>query len=152
MRAIGAIARRVVFPAALEAASRVANAEGNAVSDDVERANEEIVNRFCRDWSRQDAELLADYFTEPFEYMMYEGGPLITTREAFIKQLGPFLRKLKSVDWVVLRSHAMGPMVINERIDHFYAHDSKYDNHPRIAGLFIVRAGKIAIWRDYNCK
>ena len=152
MGATGAIARRVVFPAGLEAASRVANTEGPAVSDDVERANEEIVNRFCRDWARQDAELLADYFTEPFEYMMYEGGPVITTREAFVKQLGPFLKKLKSVDWVVLRSHAMGPMVINERIDHFYAHDSKYDNHPRIAGLFIVRGGKIAIWRDYNCK
>ena len=45
-------------------------------------------------------------------------------------------KKLKTVEWVVLRSHVMGPMVINERIDHFYAHDSKYDNHPRIAGLF----------------
>ena len=119
---------------------------------DAERANEDIVNRFCRDWSRQDAELLADYFAEPFEYMMYEGGPVITTREAFVRQLGPFLKKLKSVDWVVTRSHVMGTMVINERVDHFYAHDSKYDNHPHIAGMFIVRGGKIAIWRDYTMK
>ena len=117
---------------------------------EIEMANEDLVNRFCRDWSRQDAELLAGYFAEPFEYMMYEGGPVITTREAFVKQLGPFLKKLKAVDWVITRSHVMGPMVINERIDHFYAHDSKYDNHPHIAGLFIVRKGKIAIWRDYN--
>lgn len=119
---------------------------------ETEIANEELVNRFCRDWARQDAELLAGFFTEPFEYMMYEGGPLITTREAFVRQLGPFLKKLKAVDWVVLRSHAMGPMVINERIDHFYAHDSKHDHHPHIAGLFIVRDGKIAIWRDYNMR
>ncbi|MEO8223851.1 MAG: limonene-1,2-epoxide hydrolase family protein [Gammaproteobacteria bacterium] len=120
------------------------------MSTDMEKDNEDLVNRFCSDWSKRDADLLAGYFAEPFEYMMWEGGPVITTREAFVKQLGPFLTKLKSVDWVVVRSHAMGPMVINERIDHFYAHDSKYDNHPRIAGLFIVRGGKIAIWRDYN--
>ncbi len=115
-----------------------------------EQANEELVNRFCADWAKRDAELLTTYFAEPFEYMMWEGGPVITSREAFIKQLGPFLTKLKAVDWVIVRSHAMGPMVINERIDHFYAQDSKYDNHPRIAGLFIVRDGRIAIWRDYN--
>jgi limonene-1,2-epoxide hydrolase len=118
--------------------------------NEVEIANEDLVNRFCRDWAQQDAELLAGYFAEPFEYMMYEGGPVITSREAFISQLGPFLKKLKAVDWEVLRSHAMGPMIINERIDHFYAHDSKYDHHPRIAGLFIVRNGRIVIWRDYN--
>jgi limonene-1,2-epoxide hydrolase len=119
---------------------------------DIEKANEEIVNRFCRDWSRQDAGLLAGYFTEPFEYMMYEGGPVITSKEAFVQQLGQFLKKLKAVDWVINRSHVLGPMVINERIDHFYAHDSKYDHHPHIAGLFIVRDGKIAIWRDYNLR
>lgn len=117
---------------------------------DAERANEELVNRFCADWAKQDAALLTTYFAEPFEYMMWEGGPVITTNEAFIKQLDSFLRKLKAVDWVVVRSQVMGSMVINERIDHFYAHDSKYDNHPRIAGLFIVRNEKIAIWRDYN--
>jgi limonene-1,2-epoxide hydrolase len=122
------------------------------MTTDAEKANEDLVTRFCRDWSRQDAVLLAGYFAEPFEYMMYEGGPLITTREAFVGQLGPFLKKLKAVDWVISRSHAMGPMVINERIDHFYAHDSKHDHHPHIAGLFIVRDGQIAIWRDYNMR
>lgn len=122
------------------------------MSTDAEQANEALVNRFCADWARRDAELLAGYFAEPFEYMMWEGGPVITTKAEFVAKLGPFLRKLKAVDWVVLRSHAMGPLVVNERIDHFYAHDAKYDNHPRIAGLFVVRDGKIAIWRDYNVK
>ena len=117
---------------------------------DAELANEDLVNRFCQDWSKRDAELLTTYFAQPFEYMVWEGGPVITTNEAFIKQMGPFLTKLKSVDWVVVRSHVLGPMVINERIDHFYAQDSKYDNHPHIAGMFIVRNGKIAVWRDYN--
>lgn len=117
---------------------------------ETERANEELVNAFCRDWARQDAELLTGYFAEPFEYMVWEGGPVITTRAEFVKQMGPFLTKLRKVDWEVVRSQALGPMVINERIDHFYAHDSKFDNHPHIAGMFIVRDGKITVWRDYN--
>lgn len=119
---------------------------------EAEKANEDLVNRFCQDWSKRDAELLTTYFAQPFEYMVWEGGPVITTNEEFIKQMGPFLTKLKSVDWVIVRSSTMGPMVINERIDHFYAYDSKFDNHPHIAGMFIVRNGKIAIWRDYNMK
>jgi len=123
---------------------------GQAVSSDIEKANENLVTRFCHDWSRRDAQLLAGYLAEPFEYMMYEGGPVITSKEAFIKQMGPFLTKLKAVDWVIVRSHVMGPMVINERIDHFYAQDSKYDHHPRIVGMFIVRNGLITVWRDYN--
>lgn len=117
-----------------------------------EQAHEELVNRFCADWAKQDAELLAEYFAEPFEYMVWEGGPVITSKAEFIRQMGPFLKKLKSVDWEVVRSQVIGPMVINERIDHFYAHDSKYDNHPHLVGMFIVRDGKIAIWRDYNLR
>jgi limonene-1,2-epoxide hydrolase len=115
-----------------------------------EKANEEVVTRFCQAWSRQDAELLATFFAQPFEYMVWEGGPVITTTEEFVRQMGPFLRNLRSVDWVVLRSHAMGPMVVNERIDHFYAHDARHDHHPHVAGMFIVRGGKIAVWRDYT--
>ncbi len=119
---------------------------------ETEQANEDLVNRFCADWARRDAGLLAGYFADKFEYMVWEGGPVITSREAFIEQMGPFLTRLKAVDWVVVRSQALGPMVINERIDHFYAHDSKYDNHPHIAGLFIVRDGRIAVWRDYTMR
>ncbi len=117
-----------------------------------EQANEDLVNRFCQDWAKRDAALLTTYFAQPFEYMVWEGGPVITTNEAFIEQMGPFLTKLKAVDWVVVRSQVIGPMVINERIDHFYAHNSKFDNHPHIAGMFIVRNGKIAVWRDYNMR
>lgn len=120
------------------------------MSAEIEAANEALVNRFCRDWSQRDAGLLAGYFAEPFEYMVYEGGPVITQKADFVQQMGPFLARLKAVEWEVVRSHAMGPMVINERIDHFFAHDSRHDHHPRIAGLFIVRGGRIVVWRDYH--
>lgn len=122
------------------------------MNTETEQANEDLVNRFCADWARRDADLLAGYFADKFEYMVWEGGPVITSREEFVRQMGPFLTRLKAVDWVVVRSRALGPMVINERIDHFYAHDSKHDNHPHIAGLFIVRDGRIAVWRDYTMR
>ena len=117
---------------------------------DEERANEALVRRFCDDWSKRDAALLAGYFADRFEYMVYEGGPVITDRDDFIGRMGPFLTKLKAVEWEIVRSQALGPLVINERIDRFYAHDSKHDHHPRIAGFFVIRAGRIAVWRDYN--
>ncbi|MDH5276140.1 MAG: nuclear transport factor 2 family protein [Gammaproteobacteria bacterium] len=120
------------------------------MSTAAEQANEEIVSQFCQAWANRDAELLTTFFAQPFEYMVWEGGPVITTNEEFVRQMGPFLKSLKSVDWVVVRSHAMGPMVVNERIDHFYAHDPKHDHHPHIAGMFIVRNGKISVWRDYS--
>jgi len=120
------------------------------MSTAAEQANEDVVNRFCRAWGSRDAELLTTFFTQPFEYMVWEGGPVIRTKEEFLGQMGPFLKNLKSVEWIVLRSHVMGPMVVNERIDHFYARDSRHDHHPHVVGMFIVRDGKIAIWRDYT--
>lgn len=120
------------------------------MTTETEHANEELVNRFCRDWSRRDAGLLATYFADPFEYMVYEGGPVITSRDEFIRQMGPFLARLKSVEWEVVRSEVLGPLVINERIDHFHTEDGKHDHHPRIAGFFVIRNGKISVWRDYN--
>ena len=49
-------------------------------------------------------------------------------------------------------SAAIGDLVINERIDHFIqAEGSKRpDNHFHIAGVFIVRAGKIVYWKDWR--
>ena len=47
------------------------NAIGVSMTTDAERANENLVNRFCQDWAKQDAELLTSYFAEPFEYMVW---------------------------------------------------------------------------------
>jgi len=49
-----------------------------------------------------------------------------------------------------LRSYAIGELVINERIDHFVANDEKRSMHFSIAGFFLVRDGKIKVWKDYS--
>ena len=41
-------------------------------------------------------------------------------------------------------------LVINDPIAHFVAEDEKHSMHFAIAGYFLVRDGKIKIWRDYS--
>jgi len=56
----------------------------------------------------------------------------------------------KKVAWEILRSHAMGVMVINERHDHFYREAEEAHWHVPVTGIFIVKDGKSVFWRDYN--
>ena len=65
--------------------------------------------------------------------------------------MGPFLTKLESVDWEILRSHVIGPLVLNERIDHFNAPEGSDtpSMHFHIVGHFVIEDGKIKIWKDW---
>lgn len=115
----------------------------------LEIENERIVTQFCLDWATKDVDLLADYLAEDIQYQMFEGRPDIIGRGAFVKELGPFLANLKEVEWEILRSHTIGELVINDRIDHFVGDDEKRSMHFAIAGFFLVRDGKIKVWKDY---
>ncbi len=99
---------------------KMANAEEFNLTD-LETANETLVNNFCRDWSLRDVDALSPYLADDLLYQITPGQPLITSLEQFKKQMGPFLTKLESVEWEILRSHVIGPLVMNERIDHFNA-------------------------------
>lgn len=116
----------------------------------LEIENERIVTQFCLDWATKDVNLLADYLAEDIQYQMFEGRPDIIGREAFVKELGPFLANLKEVEWEILRSSTIGELVINDRIDHFVGEDEKRSMHFAIAGFFLVRDGKIKLWKDYS--
>ena len=120
------------------------------MSNASEQENERIVTQFCLDWAKQDVKLLAGYLADDIEYQMYEGRPDIVGREQFIAELGGFLSGLKEVKWEILRSHAIGELVINERVDHFIAEDESKSFHLPIAGVFLVRDGKIKMWKDYS--
>ena len=117
---------------------------------ELEIENERIVTQFCLDWATKDVNLLADYLAEDVVYQMFEGRPDIIGREAFIKVLGGFLDNLKEVEWEILRTYAIGDLVINDRIDHFIGEDEAHSMHFAIAGYFLVRDGKIKIWKDYS--
>ena len=61
--------------------------------------------------------------------------------------LGPFLEGSTKVAWEVLRQVEQGDVVMNERVDRFWIGDKLIEI--RVAGIFEVRDGKVAVWRDY---
>ena len=153
----GQISRRTIIAAAggLAACSTVSTGGNDPVTEvpvksELEIENERIVTQFCLDWATRDIDLLADYLAEDVVYQMFEGRPDIVGRAAFVKELGGFLANLKEVEWEILRTHAIGELVINDRIDHFVGEDEKRSMHFSIAGFFLVRDGKIKVWKDYS--
>jgi len=127
-----------------------------AVADEIggnelELANEKLVTDFCRDWSLRDVDALAPYLADDLLYQITPGRPLITSLEQFRQQMGPFMKNMESIEWEILRSYAVGPLVLNDRIDHFNApSDSKSPSMRfQVAGHFFVEDGKIKIWKDW---
>jgi limonene-1,2-epoxide hydrolase len=116
----------------------------------LEAANAALVTQFCLDWAAQDVEKLVPYLADKLVYQMFEGRPDIVGIDAFRKELGPFLKDLVRVEWEILRTFTIGQIVINERIDRFIAKPGGRSMHFEIAGLFVVNAGKIELWRDYR--
>ncbi len=126
-------------------------AEGSADEpSSIERENEKLVNDFCKSWSTIEIDTVVDYFDDKIVYQMFEGMPDIKGKEAFIKRIEPFFANIERIQWDIVRSHAIGNLVINERVDHFYRKDDKPDMHFPVAGFFVVKNGKIHLWRDYS--
>ncbi len=117
-----------------------------------EKQNTELVTNFCKAWSAKDVEKLLPFISAEIEYHMFEGAPPIKGIEQFKERLGGFMAGMKEINWEIFRSQAMGDIVINERIDHFIQQpgSKRPDNHFHITGVFLVREGKIAYWKDYN--
>jgi len=150
------INRRTVLAGA--AAAGVTACGGNSMSraeqpekTELEIANETLVNNFCRDWSLRDIEALRPYLAEDLYYQIAPGQPIIESRAQFEKQMGKWLASLETVQWEILRSHVIGPVVLNERIDHFNAPEGGKMPSMRfhIVGHFFVEDGVIKVWKDW---
>lgn len=83
----------------------------------------------------------------------YDNVPLgaVTGPNAVRDVLGPFLARFEEVSWVVEHQVASGSqeagVVMNERRDRFRSGDSWAEI--AVAGLFVLRHGRIVLWRDY---
>ncbi|MBM3513022.1 MAG: hypothetical protein FJX59_04835 [Alphaproteobacteria bacterium] len=117
-----------------------------------EQANIAFVTKFCDDWSSKDVEKLIPYLAPEIEYHVFEGGPVVKGIDQFRAQMGGFMKGMREITWETKRSAAIGDLVINERIDHFIQPEgsTRPDNHFHIAGVFIVRGGKIVYWKDWR--
>jgi limonene-1,2-epoxide hydrolase len=122
-----------------------------AEKSELDIANETLVTNFCADWSKRDIDALMPYLAEDLTYQITPGQPLITSADQFAKQMGAFLQNMESIEWEILRSFSVAPLVLNERIDHFNAPagSKRPSMHFHVAGHFFVEDGKIKVWKDW---
>jgi len=133
--------------ALLLAGGREATAELTPPLREYETANEKLVMDFCATWESLDIEKISAYFDDKIVFRMIDSTPFVEGKEAMVAAMGGFLSTRKSAKFEVLRSTAMGNLVLNERIDYFGREDGEDAFH--ITGIFVVKNSKIAEWRDY---
>ena len=133
--------------AALLLAAGESRADDRAVSA-VELANEKVVNEFCAIWETMDIDKIMGFIDDKIVFRMIDNMPFIEGKQAVIEGIGQFLASRKSARFEMLRSVAVGNIVVNERIDHFGKEDGPEDAY-HVTGFFLVKNGKIVEWRDY---
>jgi limonene-1,2-epoxide hydrolase len=117
----------------------------------LEQANDELVAGFVSDYSTRDAAVLSEYVSDDIVYQITPGMPDIVGREAFDKHNDNMLKGLEKVEWINLRQHVIGQVVINDRIDEFYPFPGSRVPRMRfrVAGYFLVEDNRIKVWRDF---
>ena len=108
---------------------------------------EAIVNAFMAEFDAEhpDADQLASYFTDD---AVYHNMPMAPAEglEA-VKAALAGVSQMTSRGWEVLHSAANGDVVLNERVDRFDMGGTEVS--VQVCGVFEIRDGKIARWRDY---
>jgi len=110
------------------------------------RDPETIVKEFCAAWGRRDIAELLGYFADDAIYHNMPVAPA-TGKDAIGELLRLFVPPAERIDFEVLHVASRGAVVFTERIDRFRMGGREVVIPA--AGVFEVRDGKIAAWRDY---
>ncbi len=111
------------------------------------RSADELVTEFCNLWSSPDPEALAAYFTEDAVYHNIPMEP-VQGRDAIRQFIAGFVAAVDGIEFKVHRQVSAGAVVMNERTDVMHRKDGGEVPLP-VMGVFEVRDGQIAAWRDY---
>jgi limonene-1,2-epoxide hydrolase len=106
----------------------------------------ELIREFCRAWSRLDPAELAQYFTEDGVYHNMPTGP-VKGRAEIEQFIRAFAGSWTATEWEIISLAEGEGVVIAERLDRTTAGDKSVDLP--CTGIFEIRDGKIAVWRDY---
>jgi limonene-1,2-epoxide hydrolase len=107
---------------------------------------ETVVRDFCAAWPRKNIEELLGFFTADAVYHNIPVDPLHGIA-AIRETLNAFVTPAEHIEFEMLAIASAGETVFTERIDRFKIM-GKTVALP-VAGVFEVRHGKIAAWRDY---
>src|SRR5688572_6840985 len=107
---------------------------------------EGVVREFCEAWSRRNVDELLHFFTDD---AVYHNMPMdaVQGRDAIRNMLGLFVPGSEAISFEIVHMASSGNVVHTERVDTFQMGD-KHVVLP-VAGVFELREGKIAAWRDY---
>lgn len=147
MRSKPVLSRRNALSAAGAGLAWLGSTCGAAAADwtPAERANVQVVNDFCAAWPNHDLQKVMAFFADDGAYRMSERQEPSQGRQAVTEKINSFLGNV--VKFEVLKTVALGPMVFNERIDHFQ--NLKIKSWHGV-GVFFLRDGKIVEWYDYT--
>lgn len=147
MRSKPILSRRSALGAAGAGLAWLGSTRGAAAADWTpgERANVQVVNDFCAAWPSHDLHKVMSFFADEGAYRMSERQEPSKGRQAVTAKVNSFLGNV--VKFEVLETFARGPMVFNERIDHFQNLNLKSWHG---VGVFFLRDGKIVEWYDYT--
>lgn len=118
---------------------------GAAEPTALEKANTEVVKKFCDAWPAHDVSKIMSYFADDCASCPLETMETAKGREALENEIRRFVDNVERFE--ELETWARGPMVINQRIDHFKNFQIKAWHG---TGVSFLKDGKIAEWFDYT--
>ena len=108
--------------------------------------NEKVVRSFCDAFARLDIDEILGFFAEGAVYHNIPMAPAVG-EDAIRGVLELFVPTSEKVEFEILALASDGEVVFTERVDRFVMGDRSIELP--VAGVFEVRGGKIAAWRDY---
>lgn len=109
-------------------------------------ANIETVRAFIAAWSRLDIDELVAYFTHDGVYHNMPIAP-VAGHEHLRSFISAFLKNWTATQWDVVNIAGAGDVVFVERVDRTMVGDKSVELP--CCGVFEMKNGKIAVWRDY---
>jgi limonene-1,2-epoxide hydrolase len=111
--------------------------------------NTDVIDRFVASWKRMKVDEIMDFFTDDAVYTNIPIDPPSQGKEAIRKTIEGFVGMAQEIDFVVHHTaeNPAAGVVMNERTDRFRMGDKWIE--ARVMGVFELRGGKIAAWRDY---
>jgi limonene-1,2-epoxide hydrolase len=107
---------------------------------------DEVVRAFMAAIERQDIDAALALVTDDVGYDNVPIGT-VTGPDGIRGALGRLLGTAERIEWVTRHQVGTGDVIMNERLDRFRL-DGRWVEVP-VAGLFVLRDGRIALWRDY---
>ena len=114
----------------------------------------EIVTAFIHAYVRRDVDAALELVTDDFvfENVPLPGATIVRGKHQFAERMSGPLAAAERVEWEILNQVDGGDVVMNERVDVFFFPEGLFARtrtSTRVVGVWELRDGKIAAWRDY---